>query len=328
MARLEGSLKKLLTKKEDGSSSSATEDHKSFHLGTVFDHPVEETSVLHQPEPEQKLAEDIEEVVQESPIVEFEKDGWGAPVIMDEPTGSPASKKIGWISPNYTVSRRVELDQQQVVENRCVAFQSEAPEVDYYRVLRTQILQRTAVGGGNTIMITSAVPGEGKTLTAINLALTFAREFKQTALLVDCDLKTQRMQNYLGFHGEKGLVDYLVHDCPISDLMVWPGVEKLTVISGGRTIDESTELLGSPRMKELVLEMKNRYPERYIFFDVPAVLSGADALAFAPLVDHILVTVRSGRTPLEQINRAVATLPREKILGLVLNAEDKRNTLK
>lgn len=237
--------------------------------------------------------------------------------IMSEP------RKTGWISPQYNVSRRVEIDPAWVDENRCVAFRSDAPEVDAYRILRTRILQRTAASGGNIIMITSSVPGEGKTLTAINLALTFAREFKQTSLLVDGDLRKQQMQDYFGFRGEKGLVDYLIDDCPIADLMIWPGVEKLTLITGGRTIDESTELLGSPRMKELVEEMKHRYPDRYIFFDVPAILSGADALAFAPLVDHILVVVRAGKTPCDQINRALGMLPRDKVLGLALNGEKK-----
>jgi non-specific protein-tyrosine kinase len=227
------------------------------------------------------------------------------------------------VSPNYTHSRQVTLNEELVVENRCVALRSELPEVDYYRVLRTQILQLTQKSGGNTIMITSPLPGEGKTLTAVNLALTFARDFKKTALLVDCDLRKQQVQEFLGFRSSRGLVDYLLYDCPVSDLMIWPGIEKLTVISGGRTMEESTELLGSPRMQALVTEMKTRYPDRYVFFDVPAVLDGADALAFAPLVDHILLTVRAGSTPQAEIRKAAALLPREKILGLVLNREDK-----
>lgn len=228
-------------------------------------------------------------------------------------------EKIGWVSPAYTVSRSVHLDPQLVARNKCVAFLSDADEVESYRVLRTQILQRSRERGGNTIMITSALPGEGKTLTAVNLALTFAKEFRQTALLVDCDLRRQRIHELLGIGGEKGLNEYLLDDCPISELMVWPGVEKLTLISGGRTITESSELLGSPRMKELVEDMKHRYPERYVIFDVPAVLSGADALAFAPLVDHIVVTVKAGETPMSEVTRAVRMLPREKVLGVVLN---------
>jgi non-specific protein-tyrosine kinase len=241
----------------------------------------------------------------------------------DRPWQGERSRNNGWVSPNYTHSRQVTLNEELVVENRCVALRSELPEVDYYRVLRTQILQLTQKSGGNTIMITSPLPGEGKTLTAVNLALTFARDFKKTALLVDCDLRKQQVQEFLGFRSSRGLVDYLLYDCPVSDLMIWPGIEKLTVISGGRTMEESTELLGSPRMQALVTEMKTRYPDRYVFFDVPAVLDGADALAFAPLVDHILLTVRAGSTPQAEIRKAAALLPREKILGLVLNREDK-----
>jgi len=192
-------------------------------------------------------------------------------------------------------------------------------EVEAYRVLRTQILNRTRETGGNLIMITSALPGEGKTLTAINLALTFAREYQQTALLVDCDLRKQSIHEVLGYESDKGLIDHLIGECPVSDLFVWPGIEKLTIISGGGTINESSEVIGSSRMKELVMDMKSRYPERYIFFDVPSILSGADALTFALLVDFIVMVVQADKTPLGEVNKAAQLIPREKLLGLVLN---------
>jgi non-specific protein-tyrosine kinase len=174
-------------------------------------------------------------------------------------------------------------------------------------------------------MITSALPGEGKTLTAINLAFSIAREFQQTVLLVDCDFRNQAVQEYLGFPGDRGLIDYLAGNRPMSEIIIWPGVEKVTVISGGRTVQESSELLGSPRMKELVAEMKTRYPDRYILFDLPPVLSGADALSFASQVDHIVLVVEAGRTPREEVQRALGLLPREKVLGLVLNRQPSRS---
>ncbi|HEX9024248.1 MAG TPA: AAA family ATPase [Geobacteraceae bacterium] len=240
-----------------------------------------------------------------------------------ETTGRPShQEKAGYVSPSYTISRSVSLNPQVMLANRCVGFQQNSPELDYYRVLRTHILQRSR-GGGNTVMVTSAHAGEGKTLTAINLAFTFAKEFKQTALLVDCDLRRQEIHKVLGYQSEKGLADYLLDDCPVQDLFVWPGVEKLTVISGGKTVGESSELLGSPGMKNLVAEMKNRYPERYVIFDVPPLLTSADPLAFAPLVDHIIVTVQAGETPLQDVNRALALLPGEKVLGLILNRNKK-----
>ena len=207
------------------------------------------------------------------------------------------------------------------LENRCVAMLPDTPEAEPYKLLRTQILQRTLERHGNTVMVTSALPGEGKTLTAINLALTFARHFNQTALLVDCDLRKPSIHRYLGLPGEKGLVDCLLDGVNISDLIIWPCIEKFTVISGGRPFGESGELLGSPRMKEVLAEMKGRYPDRYVILDVPPILSGADAVTFAPLVDSIVVVVQSGQTPIEDIKKALEQMPREKVLGVVLNRQ-------
>ena len=190
-------------------------------------------------------------------------------------------------------------------------------------MLRTKILQRAREKGGNTLMVTSALPGEGKTLTAINFAFTVAREFKQTVLLVDCDLRQQNVYRVLGIPSEKGLVDYLLDHFPVKDLIIWPGVEKMTLISGGQTLEGSSELLASPKMKDLVAEMKTRYPDRFVIFDVPPVLSAADALAFAPLVDHVVMVVQAGKTPLPDVKKALEMLPREKILGIVLNRHDE-----
>jgi len=228
-------------------------------------------------------------------------------------------QKMGFVAPVYSLSRSVRLNPRVMSANRCVAFLPDSPELEFYRQLRTRILQMSHGEGGATVMVTSALPGEGKTLTAINLALTFAKEFKQTALLVDCDLRQQQVHNLMGFSSDRGLVDYLMDDCPITELFVWPGVEKLSVISGGKTVRDSCELLGSPGMRDLVLEMKHRYPERYVFFDAPSVLSSADAVAFAPMVDYIVVVAQAGQTSIKDINRAVELLPAEKLLGLVMN---------
>jgi non-specific protein-tyrosine kinase len=239
-------------------------------------------------------------------------------------TGNPVAAdqvKVGWISPDYVASRAVGLNPDWLARNRCVVLDTVSPEAEFYRMLRTKIRHRTEGIRGVTVMVTSALPGEGKTTTAINLAFTFAKSYEQTVLLVDADLKQQKIHEVLGFENDKGLADYLLDTFPLSDSIVWSGIEKLTILSGGRTVTESSELLGSPRMKTLVEEMKSRYPERYVFFDVPPVLVGADAIAFAPLVDCILFVVQAGRTSLQDINRAIKMLPQEKILGLVLNRD-------
>lgn len=229
------------------------------------------------------------------------------------------SKKKGWHSPVYSESQITEIDPKKFVENRCVCVFRDAPETDFYKILRTQIQQRTKGKGWNTVMITSVQPGEGKTLTSINLAITFAKEFHQTVLLVDGDLKRQCVHEYMGFSSKRGLIDYILDDVPLKDLIIWPGIEKLTVISGGRTIRDSSELLGCPRMAELVADMKNRYPNRYVFFDAPPILIGADAIAFAPLVDAIIMVVEAGRTSIQDIKKALELIPHDKFLGFVLN---------
>lgn len=246
-----------------------------------------------------------------------------APPAKDAPlkqeTAEAGEEKMGWVSPSYSSLRSVRLDPKAMEEKRCVAILTDAPEMEPYRILRTQIIKRTQERGGNTIMVTSPLPGEGKTLTAVNLAFTFAREFKQTVLLVDCDLRRQQIHLMLGYDSDKGIIDYLLRDVPMNELTVWPGIEKLTVISGGKTVQESSELLGSPRMHALVASMKDRYPDRYVLFDAPPVLSTADTLALAPLVDHILLVVQAGKTSVPDVNRALQLLPKDKVLGIVLN---------
>lgn len=222
-------------------------------------------------------------------------------------------------SPVYSHSKSLEPDQSGVVNNRCIGLSADAPEMDFYKVLRTQIIQLTKPKGWNTVMITSTRPGEGKTLTAVNLSLAMAKSFHQTVLLVDCDLRQQKIYQYFGLPSDKGIVDYMLNGCQMQELIIWPKVEKLTLVSGGRTVSESAELLGSPRMKELVAEMKSRYHDRYVIFDTPPLLSGDDALTFMPLVDAIVMVVQEGKTPLKEVQKAVDLIPKEKFLGFVLN---------
>ncbi len=233
-------------------------------------------------------------------------------------------EKIGWVSPHFHTSRPVTLDAGLVYENRCTALLPDAPGNDHYRVLRSHIIRHTGREGAVTVMVTSALPREGKTLTAINLAATFAQEFSHTALLVDCDLKQQSIHEMLGYQSDKGLSDHLLDEVPLSELTVWPGVEKLTIISGGRRIASGSALLGSPRMKALVEDVKGRYPERYVFFDAPPLLGGADALALIPLVDYVLVVVQAGKTSVDKVKKAMALIPEEKVLGMVLNRQERK----
>lgn len=241
-----------------------------------------------------------------------------------EPAGQAGGKWGGadeWMPPTYNQSSQIHLDENHLRENRCFCYFSDSKEADYYKVLRAHIQQRTRGKGWRSLMITSPLPNEGKTLTSVNLALTFAREFNQTVILVDADLRRQQIHKRFGYPSTSGLVNYLLDDTPLSDIVVWPGVEKLTVISGGRTVYDSTELLGSPKMKSLAEEMKDRYPERYVIYDAPTVLGTADAIAFTPYVDCVLMVVESGSTTVRNVQEALKFIPKEKFLGFVLNRQ-------
>ena len=267
-----------------------------------------------------KLKKSIEKAKQQR---EQSKQKFTEEAVLTEESEEFVSEKTtpsnGWDAPVYCESCSIHLDPDQLAKSRCVSLVPDAKESEHYKVLRTNIMQRTKENNWNTIMITSVQPGEGKTLTAINLTAAFAKEFNQTVLLVDCDLRRQKIHQYLNFSSEKGIVDYLVNDCQLKDLIVWPNIEKMTIISGGKTISNSTELLGSPKMKALVNEIKHRYDDRYVIFDVPPILGGADAIAFAPLVDCILMVVEEGRTSIKDVKKALEMIPTEKFLGYVLN---------
>lgn len=222
---------------------------------------------------------------------------------------------------SYSESKNMPVSPKVFKERRFVAALPDTPEGESYKILRTQIQQRTKDGQWSTIMITSPNQGAGKTLTAINLAISMAQEFHQTVMLVDCDLRKQSIHKLLDYPSERGLADHLLEGVPLSELIVSPGINKLTLISGGKTIEGSTELLGSTKMEQLVLEMKYRYQNRFILFDMPSILQGADALAFMPYVDAVVLVVESGRTTLSETKSALDLISRDKLLGIVLNRQ-------
>lgn len=221
--------------------------------------------------------------------------------------------------PVYTRTRVISPDRGHLEKHRVMTLLDEIEIIDYYNLVRTQVLQRTREKGHNTIMVTSVADGEGKTITAINLAVSIAREVKQTVLLVDTDLRNPKIHYYLGCNSEKGLSDYLLDDVPVSELLINPGLAKMVVLPAGKPLSGSTEILGSPKMEKLVEEMKRRYPERYVIFDCPPVVAVPDALVFSSYVDGVILVVEAGRTPRNQIRRAVELLEGRNIIGLIMN---------
>lgn len=231
------------------------------------------------------------------------------------------AKDENWNPPEYTDSIQTMIDPEVVAKNRGVSIYSDAKEIERYKILRTRIHQKSKGKNAKAIMITSAVPKEGKTVTAINMALTFAKELKQTVLLVDCDFTGQDIHKYLGINSRLSLIDYFVDNVPLNELIIWPGIDKLTLISGNRTVYDAAELLSSELMEKLVAEMGKRYDDRYVFFDAPPVLERSEAIAMAPMMDGVIMVVEAGKTSEKDVKRAVSLLPEDKFLGFVLNKQ-------
>jgi len=221
------------------------------------------------------------------------------------------------------------VDPEVLRRNRIIAGGWEAGSaiLEGYKVLRTHILHRTSEESRNTLMVTGPLPGEGKTLTAINLAIILSQELNHTVLLADADLRSPSITHYLGLGDQPGIVDYLTAGVPIRELLIHPeGLGKLVILPAGRPVAQAAELLNSPAMRDLVQELKHYYVNRYVLFDLPPVLVYADPLAFAPLVDGIIVVVEAGKTPKESIQRCQEMLEKFKLLGFVLNKAEESLT--
>jgi protein-tyrosine kinase len=245
-------------------------------------------------------------------------------VLEDE--ASPLIRPETWVTPppteefTFTITRTVAVDPQNLHRHRLIVGEDFRQAGESYKLLRTRILQRTRPHGHNTLMITGPNPGEGKTLTAINLAITFSQEVGQSVILVDLDLRYPSVSHYFGLPTGPGLVDFLTDGIPLTQILVHPdGFGKFVLLPGGKPVVQAAELIGSPAMAALVQELKQFYSDRWVIFDLPPLLSVADALAFAPLVDGIVVVVEAGSTSKEDIGRCLEMLKPFQVLGFILN---------
>jgi protein-tyrosine kinase len=178
----------------------------------------------------------------------------------------------------------------------------------------------TVVDHANMIMVTSALPGEGKTFTSINLAMSIAMEMDKTVLLIDADVAKPDITNRLGVEAEKGLIDVLIDDgLTLPEVMLRTNIPKLTLLPSGNRHIRSTELLASDRMRQLTLELSNRYSDRVIIIDSPPLLLTSEARVLAGLVGQIVLVTEESRTPQHAVKEAVEMLDENEIVGIVMN---------
>ena len=197
---------------------------------------------------------------------------------------------------------------------------------DEFRVLKRPII-RNALGQagarvrhGNLVMVTSALPGEGKTFTSLNLALSIATEIDNTVLLVDGDVAHPSIPGLLGCPHGPGLLDLLTRDdLDFGDALIKTNVDKLTVLPAGSRHRRSTELLASEQMAGLLRELASRYSDRIVVFDSPPLLATTEARVLASHMGQIVMVVAADSTSQHAVNHALAAIESCEVVMMALN---------
>jgi protein-tyrosine kinase len=204
--------------------------------------------------------------------------------------------------------------------SRIITYQNpDTPIAEEYRKLKTVLLRMTREEFRNVVMVTSSVSGEGKSVTSANLAVMLAREYGQTVLLIDCDLRRPSLHEYLGMTSRYGLTDCLEDRIDPGRAIVKTGIQKLSFMTAGKKVENPGELLSSHRMKEFLLEIKHRYQDRYIILDTAPILLFAETQAISVLVDGVLVVVKEGSATLKAVNQMFEVLKGSTVLGIIYN---------
>ena len=219
----------------------------------------------------------------------------------------------------YSQTRVTPLNNAHLEEHRIICGRESIAVQQSYKLLRTQVLQKLSVNDWNSIAVVSPTSGNGKTTTAINLAISLAKEVKQTVLLVDFDFQSPSIARYLGIKLKHDIGDYLFRDADLSSVLVNPDIERLVVLGGHTQLNHSSELLSSPKLLKLVDELKSRYADRIVIFDLPPMLEFDDAIAFIPNVDAVLMVVEEGATTADDLERCSQQLDAKPLLGTLLN---------
>jgi protein-tyrosine kinase len=189
-----------------------------------------------------------------------------------------------------------------------------------YRKLKSVLVNVTKREGfQNTLMVTSALSSEGKSITALNLAISLAQEHDHTVVLVDADLRRPSINSYLGIEAELGLADCLTDGVDIGKALIRTGIGKLSLLPAGKQVKNPVELFSSQKVRQLIQELKHRYPDRYIIIDTPPVLPFSESRTLSTIVDGVVFVVKEGVASLDEITEALGYLKGPNLLGIVYN---------
>jgi protein-tyrosine kinase len=229
---------------------------------------------------------------------------------------------------NYTQTRVVDVHMEHLENNRIVAINKNDPNSMPFDLLRTQVLQKMEENNWRTLAITSPTPESGKSVVAINLAISISQQLDKTAMLVDFDLRRPKVANYLGLSMEKSLNDLLDGTAELSEVLVNPDMPRLVVLAPKSAVRNSSEILSSKKISDLVKDLRERYKSRIVIFDLPPLLVIDDAMAILPDIDCVLMVVANGICTKQEIEDSVRNLSSTNLIGTVLNKADTGPTSK
>jgi protein-tyrosine kinase len=243
----------------------------------------------------------------------------------------PSGKTVGRSSALRAPARHAEIDLQQLAVRGFITPAAPHSQLaDEFRVVKRPIIRNAlrkdgvAVKNGNLVMVTSSLPSEGKTFTAVNLAMSVAMEYDNTVLLIDGDVAHPMLPTLLNVPSEPGLLDLLTRDdLDVGDALVRTNVEKLTVLPAGSRHKRATELLASEQMVNLLLELASRYSDRIIIFDSPPLLATTEARVLATHMGQIVMVVAANTTTQHAVSQALSTIESCEIVLMMLNKARK-----
>jgi protein-tyrosine kinase len=237
----------------------------------------------------------------------------GRPVLAPAPESAGQQYRVAAVDPEALERNRVLLRVQDVAVSRA------------YKILRTRVLHRMAENNWYTLGVTGTGAGEGKTITAINLAIALAQDPNAWVFLVDLDLQRPQLGAYLGMSYEYGLTDFLTGHAELDQVVYDIGIKRLAVVPNATPVETSSEHLRAAKMADFINTLEAQTPRRIIILDMPPIMMSDDVLAFAPRVDSFLLVATQGITARRTLANAKEVLSELNVLGVVLNRSTEHN---
>ena len=245
---------------------------------------------------------------------------------------APAAPIIGRVAATSKPAARITVDKAALRANGYLAEEGKEKQfADHFRRIKRPLIEKAmsndAVGEPRVIMITSALPGEGKTFTSINLALSMALERDVSVLLVDCDVAKRHVGEILGLKDHVGLLDALVDESlDVESLVVETNLPGFSILPAGGRVETTAELLSSKRMRQLVAGLCLHNPRRVVLLDSPPLLITNEGRALLKVAGQVVLVMRAGHTPRHAVQDAVALFGAQQAGGIVLNHAGGRGT--